>query len=175
MRILNEVVGRASVSEAAAMARRRGVAKTFEVRLPEVGSEPFLVVIHWRRPQSETAVGVAGQSGRAAGEADRSMVRPGVRPAVGCRGRHPWHQATVHAVEGFLVRTWIAIRRLLWLVSWAFWWLNLWGEERFERLREALLLHPWRIAKTAVYLFNWIGRMLRELLHPHPKLTELTG
>ena len=28
-------------------------------------------------------------------------------------------------VEQFLVRTWRALRRLLWLVAWSFWWLNL--------------------------------------------------
>ena len=27
-------------------------------------------------------------------------------------------------MEGFLVRSWVSIRRLLWLVAWAFWWLN---------------------------------------------------
>jgi hypothetical protein len=38
-----------------------------------------------------------------------------------------------------------------------------------------LFHHPWRLAKTAVYLFNWIALMLRELLRPHPKLLELSG
>ena len=79
------------------------------------------------------------------------------------------------AVEEFLVRTWRAIRRLVWLVAWAFWWLNLWGEEGFERLRTAVMTHPWRLAKTVTYLFDWIASMLRELLHPHPKLSLNTG
>jgi uncharacterized membrane protein len=78
-------------------------------------------------------------------------------------------------VKAFLVRSWCAIRRLLWLVAWAFWWLNLWGEERFERLREALLRHPWRLPKRVVYLFDWIAAMLRELLHPRPTFNLDTG
>lgn len=151
-----------------------GVTKTFEVQLPEVGPEPFLVVIHWKRPQSETPlVLLVSPAARRPGRLGRWFVRAylkrwGVEDAT--RGIKQ-----LFAVEGFLVRSWMAIRRLLWLVSWAFWWLNLWGDERFERLREALFQHPWRVAKTAIYLFNWIGRMLRELLYPHPKLTELNG
>jgi hypothetical protein len=79
------------------------------------------------------------------------------------------------AVEQFLVRTWRAIGRLLWLVGWAFWWLNLWGEDGFAGLREALMSHPWRINKPVTYLFDWIATMLRKLLHPHPKVTNNTG
>jgi hypothetical protein len=61
-------------------------------------------------------------------------------------------------------------------VAWAFWWLNLWGEERFETLRTALLRHPWRLPKEVTYLFDWIARMIHELLHPHPRLErEDTG
>ena len=77
-------------------------------------------------------------------------------------------------VEQFLVRTWVAIRRLLWLVTWAFWWLNLWGEDQRQRLRNALMKHPWRL-KVVTYLFDWIATMLSELLHPHPKLSDHTG
>ena len=56
------------------------------------------------------------------------------------------------------------IRRLLCLVAWAFWWLNLWGAESFERLRWAIMAHPWRLAKDVTYLFDWIATMLRKLL-----------
>jgi hypothetical protein len=79
------------------------------------------------------------------------------------------------ALEAFLVRTWVAIRRLLVLVAWAFWWLNLWGAESFERLRAAVMAHPWRLRKVVTYLFDWIATLLRELLHPHPKLRPHTG
>src|SRR5262249_48598377 len=75
----------------------------------------------------------------------------------------------------FLVRSWVSIRRLLWLVAWAFWWLNLWGETSFERLRNALMNHPWRRVKDVTYLFNGIATMLHELLHPRPKVTFNTG
>jgi hypothetical protein len=60
-------------------------------------------------------------------------------------------------------------------VAWAFWWLNLWGEASFERLREAIVKHPWRLKKKVTYVFNWIATLLRELLHPHPKLSETLG
>jgi hypothetical protein len=69
----------------------------------------------------------------------------------------------------------ITIRRLLWLVGWAFWWLNLWGEESFERWRAVLVNHPWRLRKAVTYLFDWIATMLRFLLHPHPNLPTNTG
>jgi hypothetical protein len=35
--------------------------------------------------------------------------------------------------------------------------------------------HPWRLKKEVTYLFAWIAAMLRELLHPHPKLSADTG
>jgi hypothetical protein len=63
-----------------------------------------------------------------------------------------------------------SIRRLLWLVGWALGWLNLWGEERFKRLREALMRHRWRLPKGVSYLFDWIAQMLHQLLHPRPKI-----
>ena len=78
-------------------------------------------------------------------------------------------------LEQFLVRTWSAIRRLLWLVAWAFWWLNLWGDERFDALRHALMNHSWRLKKTVTYLFDWIASILRELIHPHPRISSDTG
>ncbi len=78
-------------------------------------------------------------------------------------------------LESFLVRSWRSIRRLLWLVAWAFFWLNLWGEERFGRLREALLHHPWRLSKEVTYLFDWIAQMIHQLLHPRPKIQLSTG
>ena len=31
------------------------------------------------------------------------------------------------SLESFLVRSWISLRRLVWLVAWTFFWLNLWG------------------------------------------------
>lgn len=73
------------------------------------------------------------------------------------------------AVEAFLVRSWMSIRRLLWLVACAFWWLNLWGGISFTRWRTVLVNHPWRLNKVVTYLFDWIATMLRERLHPHPK------
>jgi hypothetical protein len=78
-------------------------------------------------------------------------------------------------LESFLVRSWRSIRRLLWLVAWAFFWLNLWGEGGFARLREALLNHRWRLPKEVTYLFDWIAQMIHQLLYPRPKIQLAPG
>lgn len=78
-------------------------------------------------------------------------------------------------LEQFLVRSWCGIRRLLWLVAWAFRWLNLWGDDRFAVFRDAVMDHSWRLKKKVTYLFDWIASMLRELLHSHPRLPSDTG
>ena len=49
-----------------------------------------------------------------------------------------------------------------------FFWLNLWGEDRYERLRESLLDYPWRLPKEVTYLFDWIALQIARLLHPKP-------
>ena len=77
-------------------------------------------------------------------------------------------------LEEFLVRSWMSIRRLLWLVAWVFFWLNLWGETRFDRLRTALLNHPWRLPKEVTYVFDWIALQIGRLLHPKP-IFDFTG
>lgn len=168
----------ALVAEQVCPRRRRwprgGVAVTVEVWLPEVSAEAFLLVIGWRVPNSERPlVLLVSPAARRRGRTGKWFVRAyhrrwGVEDAT----RGIKQQFTV---EQFLVRSWTSIRRLLWLVAWAFWWLNLWGEGSFERLRNALINHPWRLKKAVTYLFDWIATMLRELLHPHPKLSDHTG
>jgi hypothetical protein len=151
-----------------------GVAVTVAVWLPEVGPAPFLLVVGWRVPNSERPlVLLVSPAARRPGRTGRWYVRAyhkrwGVEDATrGIKQRF--------AVEAFLVRSWVAIRRLLWLVAWAFWWLNLWGEASFERLRVAVMDHPGRLRKEVTYLFDWIAALLRELLHPHPRLLLNTG
>lgn len=153
---------------------RGGVSVAVEVWLPEVGPDPFLIVVGWRVPNSERPlVLLVSPAARRAGRNGNWYVRAyhrrwGVEDANrGIKQRF--------GLEGFLVRSWMSIRRLLWLVAWAFWWLNLWGEASFERLRVALMNHPWRLRKPVTYLFNGIATLLRELLHPHPKLSTDTG
>jgi hypothetical protein len=152
-----------------------GVAVTVEVWLPEVGAAPFLLVVGWRYPNSDRPlVLLVSPAARRRGRTGRWFVKAyhrrwGVEDAT----RGIKQQFTV---EQFLVRSWTAIRRLLWLVAWAFWWLNLWGDERFEPLRAALLRHPWRLPKEVTYLFDWIARMIQALIHPHPRsLVNDTG
>jgi Transposase DDE domain len=153
---------------------RGGVATAVAVWLPEVSDEPFLLVVGWRVPHSDRPLMLlVSPAARRAGRTARWFVRAyrrrwGVEDATRGIKQH-------FTLEAFLVRSWRAIRRLLWLVAWAFWWLNLWGEERFRRPRDALLSHAWRLRKKVVYLFDWIATMLRELLHPHPKLGINSG
>jgi len=146
-----------------------GVATTVEVSLPEVGPEPFLLVVGWRWPDSaQQLMLLVSPKGRRAGRTGKWYVRAyhrrwGVEDATrGLKQRFD--------LEAFLVRTWRALRRLLWLVGWAFWWLNSWGEKRYESLVEALMKHPWRLNKPVIYLFDWIASMLHQLLHPRPRL-----
>jgi hypothetical protein len=153
---------------------RGGASVTVEVWLPEVGPDPFLLVVGWRVPNSERPlVLLVSPKARRRGRTGRWYVRAyhkrwGVEDAT--RGIKQQF-----AVEAFLVRSWMSIRRLLWLVAWAFWWLNLWGEGSFETLRNALMNHPWRLRKLVTYLFDWIATMLRKLLHPHPLVPINTG
>ena len=152
-----------------------GVAVTVEVWLPEVADAPFLLVVGWRYPNSDRPlVLLVSPAARRTGRTGRWFVKAYLRRwGVEDATRGIKQQFTV---EQFLVRSWMSIRRLLWLVAWAFWWLNLWGEERFEGLRTALLRHPWRIPKEVTYLFDWIARMIQRLLHPQPRLSaEDTG
>lgn len=151
-----------------------GVTVTLEVTLPEVGPDPFLLVVGWAVPKSERPlVLLVSPAARRATRTGRWYVRAyrkrwGVEDATrGLKQRF--------ALEQFLVRSWMSIRRLLWLVAWAFWWLNLWGDKEFEPFQKMLMDHPWRLRKTVTYLFNWIATMLQRILHPPAKWKDVSG
>ena len=44
-----------------------------------------------------------------------------------------------------------------------------------QRLILAFDPNGWRLRKAVTYLFGWIAAMLRELLHPHPRLSWHSG
>jgi hypothetical protein len=144
-----------------------GVQVTQKVWLPEVSDQPFLLVIGWKYPQSESPlVLLVSPAARRPHRNGRWYVKAylkrwGVEDAARGMKQH-------FRLEKFLVRTWLALSRLLVLVALAFWWLNLWGEDRFKTLREALMNHPWRLKKEVIYLFDWLATMIRHLLHPAP-------
>jgi hypothetical protein len=146
---------------------RDGVQVTQEVWLPEVSDQPFLLVIGWKYPQSQSPlVLLVSPAARRCHRNGRWYVKAylkrwGVEDATRGIKQH-FH------LEKFLVRTWLALNRLLVLVALAFWWLNLWGEDQFTRMRETLMNHPWRLKKTVIYLFDWLATMIRHLLHPAP-------
>jgi len=148
---------------------RRGYTACCAVRLPEVCAEAFLLVVHWRWSNSvQPWLLLVSPPARRPGRTGPWFVRAyrrrwGVEDATRGVKQH-------FRLESFLVRSWRSIRRLLWLVAWAFFWLNLWGEEGFARLRQALMNHPWRLPKEVTYLFDWIVQMIHELLHPRPKI-----
>jgi hypothetical protein len=73
------------------------------------------------------------------------------------------------SLEAFLVRSWRSIQRLLWLVAWGFWWLNLWGEDSYQEALQAIQAHPWRLPKEVIYVFDWIATQVHQLLHPRPR------
>ena len=109
-----------------------GVSVTVEVWLPEVGADPFLLVIDWRVPGAERPlVLLVSPAARRAGRTGKWFVRAyhrrwGVEDAQ--RGIEQQFR-----VEPFLVGTWRALRRLSWLVAWSFWWLNPWGRNATPR------------------------------------------
>lgn len=151
-----------------------GMTVTLEVTLPEVGPQPFLLVIGWAVPHSERPlILLVSPAARRATRTGRWYVRAyhqrwGVEDATrGVKQRF--------TLEQFLVRSWMSIRRLLWLVAWAFWWLNLWGDEEFGEFRRKLMNHPWRLRKAVTYLFNWIATMLQRILHPPAKWEKASG
>lgn len=145
---------------------KAGYTTSVEVWLPDVADQALLLVVHWRRPESEPLMLLASPAARRPGRRAEWFVKAygkrwGVEDAT-------WGIKQRLSLESFLVRSWMGIRRLLWLVAWSFFWLNLWGEDRFERLRTALLNHPWRLPKEVKYLFDWIATQIGHLLHPKP-------
>jgi hypothetical protein len=147
---------------------RRGRTECFRIRLPEVAPEEFLLVVHWRRWGQEPLLLLVSPQARRPGRRGEWFVKA-YRRRWGVEDANRGIKQSFR-LEKFLVRSWRSLRRLLCLVGWAFWWLNLWGEPGYDRLREALLAHPWRLPKDRVYVFDWIAQMLHHLLHPRPKI-----
>jgi hypothetical protein len=146
---------------------KAGYTASREVWLPEAPDQALLLVVHWRRPNAEPLMLLVSPAARRPSRRSEWFVKAygrrwGVEDAT-------WGIKQRLNLESFLVRSWMSLRRLLWLVAWVFFWLNLWGEDRYERLREALLDHPWRLPKEVTYLFDWIALQIARLLHPKPK------
>jgi len=151
---------------------KHGYTTSREVWLPEAPDQPLLLVVHWRRPNAEPLLLLASPAARRPSRRAEWFVKAygrrwGVEDAT-------WGIKQRLHLEDFLVRSWMSLRRLLWLVAWAFYWLNLWGEDRYQRLREVLLRHPWRLPKEVTYLFDWIALYISHLLHPKP-IWDATG
>jgi DDE family transposase len=146
--------------------RRRGFTARQSVWLPEAPDQELWLVMHWRKPNSEPLMLLVSPTARRPGRRAEWFVKAyrrrwGVEDAT-------WGIKQRFHLEAFLVRSWIAICRLLVLIALAFYWLNLWGHDRFAGLRQALINHPWRLPKEVTYLFDWIALQLGQLLHPRP-------
>ncbi len=102
------------------------VSTTIEVWLPEVGPDPFVLVIGWRVPSSERPLVLLVSPGARGGVVERVSGTCGRIIGVGVWRTQPVASSSTSRWS-VLVRSWMSIRRLLWLVAWAFWWLNLWG------------------------------------------------
>jgi hypothetical protein len=148
-----------------------GWTQTIAVRLPEAPEHELLLVLHWRRGDSKPLMLLVSPAARLAGRTGTWFVKAyrrrwGVEDAT-------WGIKQRFHLEQFLVRSWRSIRRLIALVALAFYWLNLWGDDGFQKLREAFLRHRWRLPKKVTYLFDWLATQIHLLLHPKPKIAHV--
>jgi hypothetical protein len=151
----------------------RGETAHCVVRLPEVGPQEFLLVAHWRRWGREPLLLLVSPQARQPGRRAEWFVKA-YRRRWGAEDAARGVKQSF-ALESFLVRSWRAIRRLVCLVAWAFWWLNGWGQPEYAGWVEALREHPWRLPKEVTYLFGWIAGQVHFLLHPRPRLELPAG
>lgn len=148
-----------------------GWTQTVNVRLPEAPDHELLLVLHWRRGDSQPLMVLVSPAARLAGRTGTWFVKAyrrrwGVEDAT-------WGIKQRFHLEQFLVRSWRSIRRLIALVALAFYWLNLWGDEGYQPLRDAFLTHRWRLPKEVTYLFDWLATQIHLLLHPKPKIATI--
>jgi hypothetical protein len=146
-----------------------GWSQTCSVRLPEASEHELLLVMHWKRLDLPPLMLLVSPSARCPHRTGSWFVKAyrrrwGVEDAT-------WGIKQRFHLEKFLVRSWRSIRRLISLVAVAFYWLNLWGEERYQHLRETLMNHRWRLPKQVTYLFDWLATQIHWMLHPKPKFT----
>jgi hypothetical protein len=102
-----------------------GYTTSTEVWLPEDPDHALLLVVHWRTREATPLMVLASPKARRPGRRAEWFVKAyrrrwGVEDAT-------WGIKQRFHLELFLVRSWRGIRRLLWLVAMAFFWLNLWG------------------------------------------------
>jgi len=146
----------------------RGWTWVESVTIPETPQHEMLLVFFWRFPGDAPLILLVSPRARRAGRTGEWFVKAyrrrwGVEDAT--RGiKQQFH------LEAFLVRSWRSIRRLICLVAIAFFWLNLWGEDRYHNLCEAFVCHPWRLPKEVTYLFDWLATQIGRFLHPKPQI-----
>lgn len=146
----------------------QGWTYTETVYLPEAPEDALLLVLSWRLPESSPLMLLVSPKARRPRRSGLWFVRA-YRRRWGVEDATRGIQQRFH-LEQFLVRRWRSIRRLLCLVALGFFWVNLWGEDRYKPLQDAFLRHPWRLPKKATYLFDWLATQMGRFLHPRPKI-----
>ena len=141
------------------------------VRLPESPDQELLLVLSWRNSEATPLMLLVSPQARKPGRNGAWFVKAfrrrwGVEDAT-------WGVKQRFHLEEFLVQSWRSIRRLIYLVAIAFYWLNLWGKESYRHLRDAFINHPWRLPKKVTYLFDWLATQISRFLHPKPKIQSL--
>jgi len=142
---------------------------TEPVTLPESPHEELLLVAHWRLPDSNPLMLLVSPRARRAGRTGKWFLK-GYRRRWGAEDAARGIKQCFN-LEAFLVHSWRSIRRTIWFVALAFFWLNLWGNEGYERLCDAFMDHPWRLPKAVTYLFDWLATQIARFLHPKPKIS----
>jgi hypothetical protein len=127
------------------------------------------LVVHWHKPDAEPLLLLASPAARRPARRAEWFVKAyrkrwGVEDAT-------WGIKQRLTLEHFLVRSWRSIRRLLWLVAWVFFWLNLWGEDRYQRLR----IRPAPSGRDAVFLSAWTGTLRTGLTQQDGRWPDATG
>jgi len=150
---------------------RKGWTHTEAVFLPEAPDHELLLVLFWKEPGHSPLLLLVSPQARRPRRTGAWFVRAfrrrwGVEDAT-------WGIKQRFHLEQFLVRSWRSIRRLLYLVALAFYWLNLWGEDGYQSLRDAFVGHPWRLPKKVIYLFDWLATQIGRFLHPRPKIAPV--
>ncbi len=148
-----------------------GWSYTEPVTLPESPEEELLLVACWRLPDSEPLLLLVSPRARRAGRTGKWFVKS-YRRRWGAEDATRGIKQCFH-LEGFLVRSWRSIRRLIWFVAIVFYWLNLWGNAGYKKLCDAFTNHPWRVSKEATYLFHRLASQIARFLHPKPKISAV--
>jgi hypothetical protein len=134
------------------------------VWLPEASDQALLLVAPWRWPNAEPLL------------VSPAARRPGCQVEWFVKAyRRRWGVADVtwaikqrSHLEGFLVRSSMSIRRLLWPVAWVFYRTTCGARNAPSACGMFYRSISGRLPKDATHWFDWIALQIARLLHPKP-------